>query len=110
MTWGEIRVGYYVAIVVLLWLFNGTPSAIFLGLLIGLWIERDFKRYVFSRFDVVGDDGAVMKAVSTAKATAKERSRANDAADSKPAAKKTTTKPKAATKPKPKPAVDDLDD
>lgn len=109
MTWGEIRVGYYVAIVVLLWLFNGTPSAIFLGLLIGLWIERDFKRYVFSRFDVVGDDGAVMKAVSTAKATAKERSRANDAADSKPAAKK-TTKPKAAAKPKPKPVADDLDD
>lgn len=107
LTWGEIRVGYYALIVVLLWLFNGTPSAIFTGLLIGLWMERDFKRWVFSRFDIVGNDGAVMKALSTAKATAKERGKANDAADAK------TTKPKTASKPRspkarPKPAtVDD---
>lgn len=106
LTWGEIRVGYYALIAVLVWLFNGTPSAIFTGLLIGLWIERDFKRWVFSRFDIVGNDGAIQKALSTAKATAKERGKANDAADTK------TTKPKASkprsTKARPKPVtVDD---
>jgi hypothetical protein len=103
LTWGEIRVGYYIAIVVLLWLFNGTPSAIFTGLLIGLWIERDFKKWIFSRFEVAGEDKAVAKAMTTAKAAAQARGRANDEAD-KPVKK--TTKPRAA-KPKPKAATGD---
>lgn len=94
LTWGEIRIGYYLLIVLLLWLFNGTPSAIFTGLLIGLWMERDFKRWVFHRFGIADADGAVGKAMQTAKTQAVQRGKANDAADTK------TAKPKAASKPK----------
>lgn len=106
LTWGEIRVGYYVLIVVLTWLFNGTPSAIFLAILLALFFERDFKRWVFSRFEVAGADKAVVRAMSTAKATAQARGKANDEAD-KSTAKKPTTRKTPAKKPKAAAVTDD---
>jgi hypothetical protein len=104
LTWGEIRVGYYVALVLLAWLFNGTPSAIFLAILLGLFFERDFKKWLFVRFEVAPDDRASAQAIAAVKAEAQKRGRANDDAD-KPAPKK-AAKPRTA-KPKPKTAAGD---
>lgn len=104
-TWGEIRVGYYVGIVVLAWLVNGQASAVFLAILLALFFEQPFRLFVFSRVTLV-------EPAKTVKATANAAP-----VKTEPAAKKTTAaaakkpatgsaKPKKTTA-KPKPKLDD---
>ena len=99
-TWGEIRVGYYVVIAVLVLLFNGTASAVFLGILLALFFEQPFKLWVFKHVEVVEPVRAVRATASAAPAKP-------DPAPKKAAAKKPTKSKKAAAKPKPK--DDDFD-
>jgi len=103
-TWGEIRVGYYVVIAVLVLLFNGTASAVFLGILLALFFEQPFKLWVFKRVQLVEPAKAVRATASAAPAKP-------DPAPKKAAAKKPTTgaskSKKAAAKPKPE--DDDFD-
>lgn len=99
-TWGEIRVGYYVVIAVLVLLFNGTASAVFLGILLALFFEQPFKLWVFKHVEVVEPVRAVRATASAAPAKP-------DSAPKKAAAKKPTKSKKAAAKPKPK--DDDFD-
>lgn len=94
-TWGEIRVGYYVVIAVLVLLFNGTASAVFLGILLALFFEQPFKLFVFKHVEVVEPVRAVRATASAAPAKP-------ESAPKKPAAKKPTKSKKAAAKPKPK--------
>ena len=93
-TWGEIRVGYYVVIAVLVLLFNGTASAVFLGILLALFFEQPFKLWVFKHVEVVEPVRAVRATASAAPAKP-------DPAPKKAAAKKPTKSKKAAAKPKP---------
>ena len=99
-TWGEIRVGYYVVIAVLVLLFNGTASAVFLGILLALFFEQPFKLFVFKHVQLVEPAKAVRATASAAPAKP-------DPAPKKAAAKKPTKSKKAAAKPKPK--DDDFD-
>ena len=99
-TWGEIRVGYYVVIAVLVLLFNGTASAVFLGILLALFFEQPFKLFVFNHVQLVEPAKAVRATASAAPAKP-------DPAPKKAAAKKPTKSKKAAAKPKPK--DDDFD-
>lgn len=107
MNWGLIQVLYYVAVIGLALIVNGSPLVTVLAVFLAWGFEPSFKTFVAETWGIKTDADRDKKPVT---ASANAASTSKTKAKSTSAAKKTTTKPKAAAKPKPKPDADDIDD
>lgn len=108
MHWGQIQVLYYVAVIGLALIVNGSPLVTVLAVFLAWGFEPSFKTFVAETWGIKTDaDGAKKPTPVTASANAASTSKPK--AKTTSAAKPKTTKPKAAAKPKPKPDADEDD-